>query len=136
MDYKIVRRMARAALEQAVRDAGIPLDYFVFPHQDHPKELWVIGEKEVWWMHDDNHTVRAKVYFDDGYAGAVVGEQVYEIVNSREFYPEDYGLDSRLPFDLKFDITDLATRESSAWESLPLAKLRKQPRVHAPTVVL
>ena len=133
--YTIIRRMARAALEQAVvNNAGVPKDYCVFPHSDDPEHLWVTGDHEVRWMEDDNKTVRATIYFHDGFVGAVEGNNAYALSESQNFDPYDYGLDSRLAFKLPFDITDTAAMEMPGWKTLPLAKLRRRPRVQMPKV--
>jgi hypothetical protein len=134
-DYKVIRRMARAALEQAISNAGVPKDYVILPHQDDPKLLWVTGETEVRWMESDNIRERATIYFDEDYVGVVAGKSVYVLSDSEHYYPDDYGLDHRLPFELPFDISDLAVNEMAAWESLPLAKIRR-PRAQIPRVHL
>jgi hypothetical protein len=133
--YTLIRRMARAALEQAVvTNAGVPADFCVFPHADDVKLLWVTGPSEVRWMDDYNVTPRGIIYFDEDCVGVVQGDDAYRISESQSFYPDDYDLSTRLPYSLPFDITDIAAVEMDGWKSLPLAKIRRRPRVQMPKV--
>ncbi len=139
---KLLRRMARAALEQALINIGIPLDYFILPQADDFKQLDAVGNSHICWL--DGNVTRAHIYFDEEFAGYIEGSDAFALSYNPNFYPDDYDLkpekltfmDTPGTFRMPFDITEIAAREMSAWLELPLIKLRRPIRTQIPTVVM
>lgn len=133
--YTLARRKAHAALLDAFDRAGIPRDYCVIPHQDNHERLLVAGEYEVRWLDDYQSYQRAVVHFDDDLVGAVVGDDIHRVVESRDFYGEDYGFERPFSFELPFDLTEIEQAHGQAWRELPKAPLRKRRKPHIPKVI-
>ena len=127
-NFTLVRRKARAALEQAIINAGIPMDFVVLPHQDDHDRLLVVSDWEIRWIDDSNTRRIAEIYLQTELTGVVQGQDLYWISNSREFHPDDYGFERPYSFELPFDITDIYEKEGAGWETLPKAPMRKRKR--------